>query len=63
MLWQANMNYASYQHTGLGVHMLRIYPDSKMVVVHRVDTEHENDFTSDQLYPIFGTIFGARLPN
>jgi CubicO group peptidase (beta-lactamase class C family) len=63
MLWNVNMNYASYQHTGMGVHMLRIYPDSKMVVVHRVDTENESEFTSDKLYPIFGIIFGARVPN
>lgn len=62
MLWTINMKYASYEHTGLGVHLLRIYPDSKMVIVHRVDTEKVSDFTSNKLYPIFGIIFGARLP-
>jgi CubicO group peptidase (beta-lactamase class C family) len=62
MLWNVITKYGCYEHTGLGVHLLRIYPGSKMVIVHRVDTEHENNFTPNDLYPIFGIIFSARLP-
>lgn len=62
MLWKVMTKYGCYEHTGMGVHLLRIYPGSKMIIVHRVDTEHENNFTSNDLYPIYGIIFGARLP-
>lgn len=63
MLWKVLTKYGCYEHTGMGVHLLRIYPGSKIVIVHRVDTERENNFTSNKLYPIFGIIFNAQLPN
>ena len=52
----------SFFHTGAGVHMLGVYPASKLVFVHRVDTENESDFTQDRLYKIISLVFGARQP-
>ena len=62
MLWAVEKQYGAFQHTGLGIHLLRIYPDSELVVVHRVDTEKEYNFSSNKLWPIFGIIFGAQIP-
>ncbi|MBI9106780.1 MAG: serine hydrolase [Spirochaetales bacterium] len=35
---EAGLGYGFY-HTGLGVHLLGVLPDQKLVVVHRVDTD------------------------
>jgi len=50
----------SFYHTGGGIHMLGVYPGSKLVFVHRVDTEKEFDFPQDRLHKIIGMIFNAR---
>lgn len=50
----------SFYHTGLGVHMLGVYPSSDFVFVHRVQTEHDYDFNQQQLYKIIGATFAAR---
>lgn len=57
-----NRATSSFFHTGAGVHMLGVYPASKLVFVHRVDTENGSDFTQDRLYEIISLVFGARQP-
>ena len=51
MLWKLKLSddkkeTVSFLHTGVGIHMLAIYPNLKMVLVHRVDTE--NDYVYDR---------------
>jgi len=48
-------------HTGVGIHMLAVLPDLKVVVVHRVDTfADEVSFTGDDLNELFN-LLGAAL--
>lgn len=58
MLWYVSGD--SFYHTGLGVHMLAIYPDSNMVLVHRVDTENNFDYNNQDLYKMLGLIFDSK---
>jgi len=46
-------------HTGVGVHFLGVYPTGNLVIVHRVDTEFENDFQRSEFYRLFSVIFGG----
>ncbi|MBO6584866.1 MAG: serine hydrolase [Gracilimonas sp.] len=50
----------SFYHTGAGAHMLGVYPGSKLVMVHRVDTEGENEFKQERLYEIISLIFASQ---
>ena len=50
----------SFYHTGTGVHMLAVYPGSKLVLVHRVDTENEYDFPQSTLHKIISLVFSAQ---
>ena len=59
ILWYVRGN--SFYHTGLGIHMLAVYPDSKMVVVHRVDTENDFSFNNGDLYKTIGLIFDSKI--
>ena len=43
-------NFNSFYHTGLGAHLLGIYPNNDLVIVHRVNTE-EPGFSRDYLVP------------
>ncbi len=52
---------ASFYHTGVGVHMLGVYPKHKLVMVHRVDTEKDYRFNDGDLYRVIRMIHGARL--
>jgi CubicO group peptidase (beta-lactamase class C family) len=66
MLWNvidANEERASksFFHTGVGIHMLGVYPESKLVFVHRVDTENDFSFPQSNLYRIIGMMFGAQV--
>jgi len=66
MLWdvlvpEAGEQRPSFYHTGVGVHMLGIYPKHKLVMVHRVDTEKAYRFNDGDLYKIIRMIHGARL--
>ncbi len=66
MLWdvlvpEAGEQRPSFYHTGVGVHMLGVYPKYKLVMVHRVDTEKEYRFNDGDLYKIIRIIHGARL--
>lgn len=66
MLWDVlvpeNQNEKpSFYHTGVGVHMLGVYPKHKLVMVHRVNTEQEYTFNDGDLYTVIKMIHGARL--
>ena len=66
MLWRVrvpneNTQRYSFFHTGVGMHMLGVYPDSKLVLVHRVDTENEYDFQEGNLYKMIGLVARAKL--
>ena len=66
MLWRVrvpkeNTVRNSFFHTGLGVHMLGIYPDSKLVMVHRVDTEGEITYNEGNFYKMLGLLFSSRV--
>lgn len=66
MLWDVLVpdspdEQASFYHTGVGVHMLGVYPKHKLVMVHRVDTEREFRFNDGDLYRVIRMVHGARL--
>jgi CubicO group peptidase (beta-lactamase class C family) len=52
---------ASFYHTGLGVHMLGVYPKHGLVMVHRVDTERAFSFDEGNLLRIIRAMHAARL--
>ncbi len=53
----------SFFHTGVGVHMLGVYPKHGLVMVHRVDTESEGyRFNDGDLVQLIRQVHGARLP-
>lgn len=65
MLWRVRVpeegtKRNSFFHTGLGVHMLGIYPDSGLVMVHRVDTEQETNYREGDFYKMIRLLFDAR---
>lgn len=67
MLWNVLMPAApgetpSFYHTGVGVHMLGVYPKHRLVMVHRVDTERAYRFNDGDLYRIIRLMHAARLP-
>ncbi|MDN7123438.1 serine hydrolase [Pseudidiomarina sp. 1APP75-32.1] len=49
----------AFFHTGIGIHMLGVYPSSDLVFVHRVHTETDYHFDQQNLYSIIGQVFGA----
>lgn len=51
----------SFFHTGVGVHMLGIYPKHGLVMVHRVDTERASSFNDADLYRVIRAMHAARL--
>lgn len=51
----------SFYHTGVGVHMLGVYPKHRLVMVHRVDTERVHRFDEGDLYLIIRAIHAARI--
>ena len=62
ILWGVNLKYACFGHSGYGGQLLRIYPNSKLVFIHRVnDEDGEILFQEDNIYPIFGILFGAKI--
>ncbi len=67
MLWRVrvpdeNTKRNSFFHTGVGVHMLGIYPDSGLILVHRVDTEKETSYQEGDFYKMLRLVFASRLP-
>ena len=66
MLWKVrvpdkNTKRNSFYHTGLGIHMLGIYPDSNLVLVHRVNTEEDFDYNEGDFYKMIGLVFNSKL--
>ncbi|CUA83159.1 serine hydrolase [Pseudidiomarina woesei] len=53
----------AFYHTGVGIHMLGVYPSSDLVFVHRVQTETEYEFDQQNLYKIISQVFGALEPS
>lgn len=52
----------AFFHTGVGVHMLGIYPKHRLVMVHRVDTEQAYRFNDGDLYRVIRLMHDARRP-
>lgn len=50
-----------FYHTGVGVHMVMVLPETKLVLVHRVDTGAPYTVTSQNLYQILNLMMAARL--
>jgi len=65
MLWRVRVpdedtKRNSFYHTGLGIHMLGVYPDSKLVFVHRVNTEEDFDYNKGDFYKMIGLVFNSK---
>lgn len=65
MLWKVripnkNTKRNSFYHTGLGIHMLGVYPDAKMVIVHRVNTEEEFNYSERNFYKMLSLVFNLK---
>lgn len=50
----------AYFHTGVDVHMLAVYPERRLVLVHRVNTEAAYRFREEDLYQVIRLVHGAR---
>lgn len=66
MLWDvlvpdADEPRPSFYHTGVGVHMLGVYPRHRLVLVHRVNTEQAYRFDDAALNRMIRLVHGARL--
>lgn len=66
MLWFVLMKNefretTSFYHTGNQVHMLGVYPNAKVVLVHRVDTEKEYKFHEGNFYQMIDLVWKARM--
>jgi len=49
-----------FYHTGLGVHLLAVLPDQKLVFIHRVDTDRHFDITWSEIRNLMEMILSAR---
>lgn len=66
MLWSSlvpgpDQERPSFYHAGVGVHMLGVYPDLGLVMVHRVNTEQPYSFNGGDLYAVIRAMHGARI--
>lgn len=64
MLWNVLMKTESREsksffHTGVGIHMLGIYPASDVVLIHRVDTENDYRFNQGDFYKMISLVWSA----
>jgi len=50
-----------FYHTGTGVHFLAVLPDTKLVLVHRVDTDKDFDITWNEIRQLMYMIAEARI--
>jgi CubicO group peptidase (beta-lactamase class C family) len=57
---ETQFGYGFY-HTGLGVHVLAVMPEQKLVFVHRVDTDRDFDITWPEIRTLMEMIMGARI--
>jgi CubicO group peptidase (beta-lactamase class C family) len=66
MLWKIKlsddkkMEPVSFLHTGVGIHLLAVYPESKMVLVHRVDTENDYDYDKKDFYKMLDLVMDSK---
>ncbi|WP_375726430.1 serine hydrolase domain-containing protein [Saccharicrinis sp. FJH62] len=68
MLWKLRLaenekDVVAFYHTGVGIHMLAVYPESKLVMVHRVNTEEDYEYNSNDIYKMLRLVFMAKLTN
>lgn len=66
MLWKLrlskdNKKAISFYHTGVGIHMIAVYPDLKMVLVHRVDTENDYDYNKSDLHKTIELVMDSKI--
>jgi len=66
MLWYVlvpdkGQEYASFYHTGTGVHMIGVYPKLGMVMIHRVNTEADYHFSPNDLLTVIRLTHAARI--
>jgi len=64
MLWYVRIpagkrQSSSFYHTGLGIHMLAVYPSLGMVLVHRVDTENNASYQKGDLNNTIELVFDS----
>ncbi len=55
---EAGFGYGFY-HRGLGVHLLAVLPEQKLVLVHRVDTDLHFDTTWSEIRTLMEMIISA----
>jgi CubicO group peptidase (beta-lactamase class C family) len=56
---ESGLGYGFY-HAGLGVHLLAVLPEQKLVLVHRVDTDQDFDITWSEIRTLMEMIVSAR---
>ncbi len=66
MLWNVllpneNRKTKSFFHTGVGIHMLGVYPESNLVLIHRVDTEKEYKFHEGNFYQMIAKVWDSKI--
>lgn len=66
MLWNVlfpteSRTSTSFYHTGVGIHMLGVYPAAEMVLIHRVNTEGNYRFNEGDFYKMISKVWAARL--
>lgn len=66
MLWKVltpteTRTSKSFYHTGVGIHMMGVYPASKVVLIHRVDTENEFTFNEGDFYKMIALVWEAKI--
>lgn len=49
----------SFYHTEVGIYMLVDCPTAKMVLIHRVDTESDYNFTSKDLRKVISLVWAT----
>jgi CubicO group peptidase (beta-lactamase class C family) len=57
---EAGLGHGFY-HTGIGVHLLAVLPDAKLVLVHRVNTYRDFDIPWSEIRNLMYMIVNARL--
>jgi CubicO group peptidase (beta-lactamase class C family) len=50
-----------FYHTGTGVHLLAVLPETKLVLIHRVDTDRKFDITWNEIRQLMYMIAEARI--
>ncbi len=65
MLWNVlipneNRETKSFFHTGVGIHMLAVYPGANLVLIHRVNTEEDYKFNQGDFYRMISMVWNSR---